>query len=151
MGISRTGKISNPKSKSPNLKQPRSPKFQKKTRKCTMNCFGDWTSRIRICLGFGAWDLGFPARPTKRLRAAFLHLPFTSHYSREANPPSPKGSGAAGGFPYRGSGGGTGRHVRLRGVCRKACGFESRPEHDFQTETLKRSSVGATQFSVETF
>src|SRR5439155_3089679 len=24
-----------------------------------------------------------------------------------------------------------GRHVRLRGVCRKACGFKSRPEHDF--------------------
>src|SRR5438309_2157035 len=22
-----------------------------------------------------------------------------------------------------------GRHVRLRGVCRKACGFKSRPEH----------------------
>src|SRR5437899_1842849 len=57
---------------------------------------------------------------TKRLRAALLHLPFTDHYSREAN-----------GFPYRSSGGGTGRHVRLRGVCRKACGFESRPEHDF--------------------
>src|SRR6476646_9315219 len=54
----------------------------------------------------------------KRLRAAFLHLPFTNHYSREAN-----------GFSCGGSGGGTGRHVRLRGVCRKACGFESRPEH----------------------
>src|SRR5216110_3333958 len=24
-----------------------------------------------------------------------------------------------------------GRHVRLRGVCRKACGFKSRPEHFF--------------------
>src|SRR6266513_468346 len=24
-----------------------------------------------------------------------------------------------------------GRHVRLRGVCRKACGFKSRPEHSF--------------------
>src|SRR5207237_8993424 len=24
-----------------------------------------------------------------------------------------------------------GRHVRLRGVCRKACGFKSRPEHAF--------------------
>jgi len=31
--------------------------------------------------------------------------------------------------PSRRSGGGTGRHVRLRGVCRKACGFKSRPEH----------------------
>lgn len=28
-----------------------------------------------------------------------------------------------------GSGGGIGRHARLRGVCRKACGFKSRPEH----------------------
>ena len=27
------------------------------------------------------------------------------------------------------SGGETGRHVRLRGVCRKTCEFESRPEH----------------------
>src|SRR5262249_47852208 len=26
-----------------------------------------------------------------------------------------------------------GRHVRLRGVCRKACGFKSRPEHDICT------------------
>ena len=25
-----------------------------------------------------------------------------------------------------------GRHVRLRGVCRKACGFKSRPEHSFR-------------------
>jgi hypothetical protein len=25
-----------------------------------------------------------------------------------------------------------GRHVRLRGVCRKACGFKSRPEHHLQ-------------------
>src|SRR6516165_1452403 len=33
--------------------------------------------------------------------------------------------------PSRRSGGGTGRHVRLRGVCRKACGFKSRPEHNF--------------------
>src|SRR6266700_75962 len=24
-----------------------------------------------------------------------------------------------------------GRHVRLRGVCRKACGFKSRPEHQY--------------------
>src|SRR5207302_4403678 len=24
-----------------------------------------------------------------------------------------------------------GRHVRLRGVCRKACGFKSRPEHHY--------------------
>ena len=28
------------------------------------------------------------------------------------------------------SGGETGRHVRLRGVCRKTCEFESRPEHN---------------------
>src|SRR6185503_11241948 len=27
------------------------------------------------------------------------------------------------------AGGGIGRHVRLRGVCRKACEFESRPAH----------------------
>src|SRR5882724_10112465 len=26
-----------------------------------------------------------------------------------------------------------GRHVRLRGVCRKACGFKSRPEHPLFT------------------
>ncbi len=29
-----------------------------------------------------------------------------------------------------------GRHVRLRGVCRKACGFKSRPEHDLHWETV---------------
>jgi recombinational DNA repair protein (RecF pathway) len=33
-------------------------------------------------------------------------------------------------LPLDRSGGGIGRHVRLRGVCRKACGFKSRPEHD---------------------
>src|SRR5262245_56904199 len=36
--------------------------------------------------------------------------------------------------PSRRSGGGTGRHVRLRGVCRKACGFKSRPEHHSKIE-----------------
>src|SRR5947208_1988213 len=29
-----------------------------------------------------------------------------------------------------------GRHVRLRGVCRKACGFKSRPEHHLQQVLL---------------
>src|SRR5438874_9209847 len=28
-----------------------------------------------------------------------------------------------------------GRHVRLRGVCRKACGFKSRPEHQTARST----------------
>ena len=32
-------------------------------------------------------------------------------------------------FFRRCSGGGIGRHTRLRGVCRKAWGFESPPEH----------------------
>jgi len=40
--------------------------------------------------------------------------------------------------PFSRSGGGTGRHVRLRGVCRKACGFKSRPEHDFATGPVIR-------------
>src|SRR5215831_15982501 len=39
-------------------------------------------------------------------------------------------------FPSRRSGGGTGRHVRLRGVCRKACGFKSRPEHHSKLRPL---------------
>src|SRR5262245_9821505 len=38
------------------------------------------------------------------------------------------------------SGGGTGRHVRLRGVCRKACGFKSRPEHDIYFTAAKVAS-----------
>ena len=29
-----------------------------------------------------------------------------------------------------------GRHVRLRGVCRKACGFKSRPEHHNKSRLL---------------
>ena len=29
-----------------------------------------------------------------------------------------------------------GRHVRLRGVCRKACGFKSRPEHAYPEEIV---------------
>src|SRR5207248_9238719 len=36
-----------------------------------------------------------------------------------------------------------GRHVRLRGVCRKACGFKSRPEHHYfiRLESWQVSSV----------
>jgi hypothetical protein len=33
-----------------------------------------------------------------------------------------------------------GRHVRLRGVCRKACGFKSRPEHHRRLATEIPSS-----------
>src|SRR5207248_8978159 len=42
-----------------------------------------------------------------------------------------------------------GRHVRLRGVCRKACGFKSRPEHRYfiglgswQVSSVKRFGKG---------
>jgi hypothetical protein len=42
---------------------------------------------------------------TKRLRGSLLDLPFTSYDPREANPPSRR-YGAAGGFPYKSSGGG---------------------------------------------
>src|SRR5262249_5561124 len=45
-----------------------------------------------------------------------------------------RGASVCGKFPSRRSGGGTGRHVRLRGVCRKACGFKSRPEHHSKIE-----------------
>src|SRR5438270_12762814 len=34
-----------------------------------------------------------------------------------------------------------GRHVRLRGVCRKACGFKSRPEHGFRFAERRSVSV----------
>jgi hypothetical protein len=33
-----------------------------------------------------------------------------------------------------------GRHVRLRGVCRKACGFKSRPEHEIAQSTCPFAS-----------
>src|SRR5438046_6334081 len=33
-----------------------------------------------------------------------------------------------------------GRHVRLRGVCRKACGFKSRPEHQTARSTCSLAS-----------
>ena len=48
------------------------------------------------------------------------------------------------------SGGGTGRHVRLRGVCRKACGFESRPEHDLDFKGGSASSKTMTEQSSKT-
>src|SRR5438552_16876609 len=35
-----------------------------------------------------------------------------------------------------------GRHVRLRGVCRKACGFKSRPEHDLKSRPETSRSRG---------
>ena len=35
------------------------------------------------------------------------------------------------------SGGGIGRHARLRGVCRKVCGFKSRPEHHASLSELR--------------
>jgi hypothetical protein len=35
-------------------------------------------------------------------------------------------------FQIRRLGWWNGRHVRLRGVCRKACGFKSRPEHQYR-------------------
>ena len=74
MAITWTGKISNPKSESPNLKQPRSPKFQKKTRNapCTVLVIG-----LRE-FGF-VWDLGFPACVAKAL--ASRSPPFTIHQS----------------------------------------------------------------------
>src|SRR6266480_5422849 len=84
MGISRTGKVSNPKSESPDPKQPRSPKFQKKTRKRTMNCFDYWTSRIRICLGFGI------SRPRGESAcepfSPIYHSPVTIHGKPTASP-----------------------------------------------------------------
>src|SRR6266699_3611159 len=49
---------------------------------------------------------------TKRLRGIMLYLTFPAHASHP-----------------RELGWWNGRHVRLRGVCRKACGFKSRPEH----------------------
>ena len=52
---------------------------------------------------------------TKRLRASLRHLPFTIHFLK--------------------LGWWNGRHVRLRGVCRKACGFKSRPEHQIARST----------------
>src|SRR5205814_978509 len=46
-----------------------------------------------------------------------------------------------------------GRHVRLRGVCRKACGFKSRPEHqiiepikDFTAQSLGSSRSRKTTY-----
>src|SRR6266404_9109169 len=53
---------------------------------------------------------------TKRLRGIMLYLTFTAHASHP-----------------RELGWWNGRHVRLRGVCRKACGFKSRPEHQIFT------------------
>src|SRR5437588_5439183 len=53
---------------------------------------------------------------TKRLRGIMLYLTFTAHASHP-----------------RELGWWNGRHVRLRGVCRKACGFKSRPEHKIFT------------------
>src|SRR5206468_1017976 len=37
-----------------------------------------------------------------------------------------------------------GRHVRLRGVCRKACGFKSRPEH----QTARSTSFAGQLFDL---
>src|SRR6266540_5322826 len=59
-----------------------------------------------------------PAAKGRDETVASQTRPSTIHYPREAN-----------GFPYRALGWWNGRHVRLRGVCRKACGFKSRPEH----------------------
>jgi hypothetical protein len=48
-----------------------------------------------------------------------------------------------------------GRHVRLRGVCRKACGFKSRPEHQSKVSILasKVSSLltGWPEFQLRKF
>ena len=51
--------------------------------------------------------------------------------------------------PSRRSGGGTGRHVRLRGVCRKACGFKSRPEH-FSFYLAKAAILGSSATAFRT-
>src|SRR5207237_6192264 len=62
-----------------------------------------------ILVSITSTSISTKAPPTKRLRATINNLPFTStlHLLGWWN----------------------GRHVRLRGVCRKACGFKSRPEH----------------------
>src|SRR5437016_1584424 len=52
---------------------------------------------------------------TNRLRGIMLYLTFTAPASHP-----------------RELGWWNGRHVRLRGVCRKACGFKSRPEHQWK-------------------
>ena len=57
----------------------------------------------------------------------------TIHYSRSAEANSERFR-ERGRFLYRTLGWWNGRHVRLRGVCRKACGFKSRPEHDTRSQ-----------------
>jgi hypothetical protein len=56
MGISRTGKTSNPKSeiRISNSETSSKPQISKEDKKRTMNCFGDWTFENSDLLGFGA-------------------------------------------------------------------------------------------------
>ena len=58
---------------------------------------------------------------TKRLRQSTNNLPFASQIHARQK-----------------LGWWNGRHVRLRGVCRKACGFKSRPEHQLELCVLRR-------------